>query len=122
MVEKAVQHGFVPSTVRVRRQPEDHTTSEASAEAQVPALFSCAVDIPVWIEGQPVDWRTSIAASREMVDHFLFSASVGLGYQLENGANSMKAAADCRAVEIPKPVENQASGGLVLVVAAAEGV
>jgi hypothetical protein len=55
-----------------------------------------------------------------MVDHFLFPASVGLGYQLENGANSMKAAADCRAVEIPKPVENQASDGLL--VAAAEGV
>jgi hypothetical protein len=35
--------------------------------------------------------------TREMVDHFLFLASVGLGYQLENGANSMKAAADCRA-------------------------
>jgi hypothetical protein len=53
-----------------------------------------------------------------MVDHFLFPASVGLAYQLENGANSMKAAVDCRAVEIPKPVENQASDGLVLVVTA----
>jgi hypothetical protein len=57
-----------------------------------------------------------------MVDHFLFPASVGLGYQLENGANSLKAAADCGAVEIPKPAENQASDGLALVVAAAEGV
>jgi hypothetical protein len=94
-----MQHALGPTSVGVGRQLEDRTCIASAAKLRI------AVEVPCRVENHAIGLAAILP--RELMQHALGPASVGVGRQLEDRTLTASAAQDRRTVKISCRIENQ---------------